>query len=36
MHLLILLAKNQQEDATEEQRPVIRQWVAEIKKISGG
>lgn len=36
IHLLILLAKNEQEDATEEQRSLIRQWVAEIKKISGG
>ena len=36
IHLLILLAKNEQEDATAEQRSLIRQWVAEIKKASGG
>jgi len=34
--LLILLAKNEQEDATTEQRSLIRRWVAEIKKVSGG
>ena len=36
IHLLILLAKNEQEDATAEQKSQIRQWVAEIKKASGG
>ena len=36
IHLLLLLAKNEQEDATAEQRSLIRQWVAEIKKASGG
>ena len=36
IHLLILLAKNEQEDATGEQRSLIRQWVAEIKKATGG
>ncbi|PYU16891.1 MAG: toxin HigB-2 [Acidobacteria bacterium] len=36
VHLLILLAKNEQEDATTEQRSLIRRWVAEIKKVSGG
>ena len=36
IHLLILLAKNEQEDATAEQKSQIREWVAEIKKASGG
>lgn len=36
VHLLALLAKNEQEDATAEQRSQIRQWVAQIKKASGG
>jgi hypothetical protein len=36
IHLLILLAKNEQEDATPEQRSHIRGWVAEIKKATGG
>jgi hypothetical protein len=36
IHLLILLDKNEQEDASEEQRKQIREWVALIKKSSGG
>lgn len=36
IHLLILLAKNEQEDATADQRSQMRQWVAEIKKATGG
>jgi mRNA-degrading endonuclease RelE of RelBE toxin-antitoxin system len=34
--LLILLDKNEQEDASEEQRKQIREWVALNKKTSGG
>jgi len=36
IHLLILLDENEQEDATEEQRKQMREWVTEIKKVSGG
>jgi mRNA-degrading endonuclease RelE of RelBE toxin-antitoxin system len=36
IHLLILLDKNEQEDASEEQRRQIREWVAQVKKESGG
>ncbi len=36
IHFLILLDKNEQEDASEEQRRQMRTWVAEIKKDSGG
>ena len=36
VHLLVLLAKNEQADATPEQRSQIRAWVAEIKKATGG
>ena len=35
IHLLFLLDKNEQEDASEEQRKQIRDWVVEIKKASG-
>jgi hypothetical protein len=35
IHLLILLDKNEQEDASEEQRKQIREWVTLIKKVSG-
>ncbi|HVH88847.1 MAG TPA: type II toxin-antitoxin system RelE/ParE family toxin [Terriglobales bacterium] len=35
IHLLFLLDKNEQEDATEEQRGQIRIWAAQIKKESG-
>jgi len=36
IHLLILLDKDEQEDASEDQRRQMRQWVAQIKKDSGG
>ena len=36
IHLLILLDKNEQEDANEEQRKQMREWVARIKKDTGG
>ncbi len=36
IHLLILLDKNEQEDASEEQRKQMREWVALIKKSAGG
>ena len=32
IHLLILLDKNEQEDASEEQRRQMRDWVAQIRK----
>jgi len=35
IHLLILLDKNEQEDASEDQRRQIREWVAQVKKDSG-
>jgi hypothetical protein len=35
-HLLILLDKNEYEDLSGEQRKQIREWVAQIKKSSGG
>lgn len=36
IHLLILLDKNEQEDATEEQRRQIREWVAQLKRDPRG
>jgi hypothetical protein len=36
IHLLILLDKNEQEDAGEEQRKQTRDWVRHIKADSGG
>jgi hypothetical protein len=36
IHLLFLLDKNEQEDASEEQRKQIRQWAAQVKRDSGG
>jgi mRNA-degrading endonuclease RelE of RelBE toxin-antitoxin system len=36
IHLLILLDKNEQEDASEEQRRQVREWVAQVKKSAGG
>ena len=36
IHLLILLDKNEQEDADDEQRGQMRDWVARIKKDTGG
>jgi mRNA-degrading endonuclease RelE of RelBE toxin-antitoxin system len=35
IHLLILLDKNEQEDASAEQRRQIRQWAEQIKKETG-
>lgn len=35
IHLLLLLDKNEQEDATGEQRKQIRQWAAQVKQNSG-
>lgn len=35
IHLLFLLDKNEQEDATEEQRKQMREWATQIKKDSG-
>lgn len=35
IHLLLLLDKNEQEDASEEQRKQIRQWAAQVKRDSG-
>jgi hypothetical protein len=35
VHLLFLLDKNEQEDASAEQRREVRGWVAEIKKAEG-
>ncbi len=36
IHLLILLDKNEQEDASNEQRRLMREWVAQIKRDTGG
>ena len=36
IHLLILLDKNEQEDASDEQRRQMRDWVAQIKRDTGG
>lgn len=36
IHLLLLLDKNEQEGASEDQRRQIREWVAHIKRQSGG
>lgn len=35
VHLLILLDKNEQEDANEQQRRQMREWVAQVKRDSG-
>ena len=35
IHLLFLLDKNEQEDASEDQRAQIRAWAAQIKRVSG-
>ena len=35
IHLLLLLDKNEQEDANEEQRKQMRAWATQIKKDSG-
>jgi len=36
IHLLILLDKNEREDASDEQRRQMRDWVAQTKKDAGG
>jgi hypothetical protein len=36
IHLLILLEKNEREDASDKQRRQMREWVAQIKKDVGG
>jgi hypothetical protein len=36
IHLFLLLDKNEQEDASEDQRKQMREWAAQIKKQSGG
>jgi hypothetical protein len=36
IHLLILLDKNEMEDASSEQRKQLRDWIARIKKDTGG
>jgi hypothetical protein len=35
IHLFYLLDKNEQEDASEEQRRQMREWAAEIKRQTG-
>jgi hypothetical protein len=35
IHLLFLLDKNEQEDASEEQRKQIRHWTAQLKRDAG-
>jgi hypothetical protein len=35
IHLLLLLDKNEQEDASAEQRKQIRQWAAQLRRDSG-
>jgi hypothetical protein len=35
IHLLFLLDKNEQEDASEEQRAQMKAWAAQIKRDSG-
>ena len=36
IHLFLLLDKNEQEDASEDQRKQMREWAAQIKRQSGG
>lgn len=36
IHLFFLLDKNEQEDASPEQRRELREWAAKIKRESGG
>ncbi|MGH9742446.1 MAG: type II toxin-antitoxin system RelE/ParE family toxin [Candidatus Acidiferrum sp.] len=36
IHLLILLDKNEQEDASEDQRKQMREWAAQVKRDSRG
>lgn len=35
VHLLLLLDKNEQEDASEEQRKQMREWAAQVKREAG-
>jgi hypothetical protein len=36
LHLFLLLDKNEQEDASEEQRKLMREWAAQVKRQAGG
>jgi hypothetical protein len=36
LHLFLLLDKNEQEDASEEQRKLMREWAAQIKRQARG
>jgi hypothetical protein len=36
LHLFLLLDKNEQEDASEEQRKLMREWAGRIKRQAGG
>jgi len=36
LHLFLLLDQNEQEDASEEQRKLMREWAAQIKRQTGG
>ncbi len=36
VHLLVLLDKNEQEDASEEQRKQMWKWAVQVKRDSGG
>ena len=36
LHLFLLMDKNEQEDAGEEQRKLMREWAAQIKRQAGG
>jgi len=36
LHLFLLMDKNEQEDASEEQRKLMREWAAQIKRQAGG
>jgi len=36
IHLLILLDKDEQEDASDAQRRQMRGWIVQIKKDTGG
>lgn len=36
LHLFLLMDKNEQEDASEEQRKLMREWAARIKRQAGG
>ncbi len=36
LHLFLLLDKNEQADASEQQRKLMREWAARIKRQAGG